>query len=140
MNQHIQDFIDSKRIAVVGVSNSPYKYGHRVYHDLKRRGYDVVPVNPHLDTFDGQTAYPGLSAIPEPVDGVVIVIPPPNVPAVLREAAKAGIKNVWLQPGAESGEAIALAEQLGLHLVHTFCVMVEARSAGKAHTRTGTGA
>ena len=133
MNQHIQDFVDFKRVAIVGVSNSPYKYGYRVYHDLKARGYDVVPVNPKLDTFDGQSAYPNLSAIPEPVEGAVIIIPPPRVPEVLREAAGVGIENIWLQPGAESGEAIALAEELGLNLVHNFCVMVEARRAGKAY-------
>jgi predicted CoA-binding protein len=133
VNQHIQDFVDFKRVAVVGVSNSLYKYGYRVYHDLKSRGYDVVPVNPKLDTFDGQTAYPSLSAIPETVEGAVIIIPPPRVPDVLREAAEAGIMNIWLQPGAESSEAIALAEELGLNLVHTFCVMVEARRAGRAY-------
>jgi predicted CoA-binding protein len=134
MNRTIQDFIDLKRIAVVGVSKRAHKYGPRVYHDLKARGYDVVPVNPKLETLDGQTCYPNLNAIPEPVDGVVIIIPPDRVPSVLREAAEANIRYVWLQPGAEPREAGDLADEFDLKLVHNgACVMVEARHAGRSY-------
>jgi predicted CoA-binding protein len=87
-----------------------------------------VPVNPKLGTLDGQTCYPNLSAIPKPVDGIVIVIPPSKVGPVLREAAELGIRHVWLQPGAGSEEVIALGGKLGLELVHSGpCVMVEAQ-------------
>lgn len=131
----IGDFVGFKRLAIVGVSRSDYKYGHRVYFDLKRRGYDVVPVNPKYETFDGQVCYPDLTAIAEPVDGAVVIIPPPEVPGVLRDAAQAGIEYVWLQPGAESAEAVRLAQELGLKLIHDGpCVMVQARLAGKTLT------
>lgn len=134
MKHIIQDFVDFDRIAVVGVSNHTYKYGYRVYHDLKSRGYDVVPVNPNLDTFDDQPCYPDLTAVPAGVDGAVVIIPPPRVPQVLRDAARAGIDHVWLQPGADSDEAVELAAELGLELVHGGpCVMVEARRAGHAY-------
>ena len=126
MNQDIRAFLESRRIAVVGVSRSDYKYGTRVYRTLKARGYDVVPVNPNMDTFDGVTSYPNLGAIPEPVEAAVIIIPPPKVSAILREAAELGIRHLWLQPGAESDEAVALADELGLNLVYDACVMVKA--------------
>ena len=133
MDKTIDKFVGFKRIAVVGVSRSNYKYGSIVYRNMQQQGYQMVPVNPNLEIFDGQTCYPNLSALPEPVDGVVIVIPPSRVPAILHEAASLGIRHVWLQPGAESDEALELADELGLELIHTFCVMVEARHADAAH-------
>jgi predicted CoA-binding protein len=93
---------------------------------MKSRGYEMTAVNPKLSRFDGDACYPSLAALPEAVDGAVLVIPPPNVLQVLRDAAAAGIRYVWLQPGAESQEAIVLAQELGLNLVYDACVMVEA--------------
>ena len=124
--QFIEEFIGFKRLAVVGVSRNSRKFGAIVYRNMKSRGYDVVPVNPSIDAFDGDTAYPSLQAIPNPVEGAVFIIPPPKVPQGLRDAAAAGIKYVWLQPGAQSNEALAVAEELGLNLVYNACVMVEA--------------
>ena len=123
----IKTYLDeSRRIVVVGVSRSNYKYGTIVYHRMKERGYEMVPVNPSIDTFDGQTCYPNLSAIPEAVDSVVVVVPPYKVPDVLREAAELDIKHVWLQPGAESAAAAETGEELDLNLVSHACVMVVA--------------
>lgn len=124
--QFIEEFIKLERLAVVGASRNPRKYGAIVYRDMKSRGYDVVPVNPSIDAFDGDTAYPSLQAIPDPVEGAVFIIPPPKVPQGLRDAAAAGIKYVWLQPGAQSSEVLAVAAELGLNLVYNACVMVEA--------------
>jgi len=130
MKQTIEEFLKLERLAVVGVSRIGLKFGTRVFRNLRSQDYDVVPVNPKMNTFDDQTVYPNLSAIPEPVQGVVVVIPPKHVGPVLREAAKLGIQHVWLQEGAESPEVIALAEELGLSVVHSGpCVMVEAKRA-----------
>lgn len=126
MKNIIEEFIHFKRMAVVGVSDNPRKYGAIVYRTMKSRGYDMLAVNPNLSSFDGDPCYPNLTALPEAVDGAVLVIPPPNVLQVLRDADAAGIRYVWLQPGAESQEAIALASELGLNLIYDACVMVEA--------------
>ena len=123
----IQEFIGLKRIAIVGVSRLDRKYGSIVYRNLRQQGYEVVPVNPEIDTFDGEICYPDLSSVPEPVDAAVIIISPFKVAAILHEAAELGIQHVWLQPGAETRKSIDLGQELGLDLVHTYCVMVEAR-------------
>jgi hypothetical protein len=45
---------------------------------------------------------------------------------VLREAAAIGLKKVWLQQGAESPEAIALANELNINLVAGRCILMYA--------------
>ena len=45
MNQAIQDFIDGKRVAVVGASRSGKKFGNTVCAELAQRvaGHGIVP-------------------------------------------------------------------------------------------------
>ena len=46
MNQEIQDFIQGKRYALVGVSRSGKKFGNIALTELKARGYQVFVVHP----------------------------------------------------------------------------------------------
>jgi len=133
MNQAIQDFIDGKRIAVVGVSRKGNKFGNTALAELAARGYQVFPVHPEAREIGGAACYPNLAALRDQVDGVLVVVPPQPAVGVLREAAAAGLTNVWLQQGAESVEGLALAGELGLNLVAGKCVLMYAPPVRGAH-------
>jgi len=66
METKVHDFLAQKRIAVAGVSrdNSHHPTGNLIYHRLKSTGHDVFPVNPHMQTFEGNRCYPDLKSIP----------------------------------------------------------------------------
>src|SRR4029453_10280332 len=74
----VHDFLAQKRIAVAGVSrnHSHHPVGNLIYQRLKDTGHDVFPVNPHMQSFEGDRCYPDLKSIPGGVDGVVIVTRP----------------------------------------------------------------
>ena len=76
MNQAIQDFINLKNIAVVGVSRNDKKFGNLAYKELKERGYQVYAVNPAMKEFQGEPCYPDLSALQGKVDGVLLTVHP----------------------------------------------------------------
>jgi predicted CoA-binding protein len=112
-------------IAVVGASNNPSKYGYRIYKDLKDAGYKVYPVNPKEEQIQGDRAYSNIGALPEKPDVVDIVTPPQATEKIVREAADQRIDIVWMQPGAESKEAIDYARQNGIGVIHSACIMIE---------------
>lgn len=130
----IDDFVQQKRLAVVGVSHTGKRFGAIAYKTLKQLGYELTPVHPAADTIMGDRAAKSLATLPHPVDGVVVIVPPQQSAAVVREAAQAGISRVWLQQGAESDEAIAVAEQSGLSVVHHQCVLMFANNTGFPHS------
>jgi predicted CoA-binding protein len=133
MDQAIQDFINGKRIAVVGVSRDPKKFGNTAFTELAARGYQVFPVHPAAQEIAGAKCYPNLTALRGQVDGALVVVPPEQAALVLREAASIGLKNVWLQQGAESPEVLALARDLGLNLVAKKCVLMYAPPVRSFH-------
>ena len=133
MNQAIQDLIGCKRIAVVGVSRAGKKFGNMALTDLKARGYEVYAVHPSAKEIGGEPCYPSLAALNGKVDGVLVSVPAQQAAQVLREAAAAGLRNVWLQQGAESPEVLTLARELGLNLVHGKCVLMYAPPVRSFH-------
>ena len=124
MQQLIKEFMKRQKFAVIGATDNPEKYGNRIVKNLKNRGYNVFPVNPRLREVEGITCYPSLSAVPEKVDVVDFVVPPPAVVPVLQECVKLGISSIWLQPGSESMEAIDFCKEHNLDVVHDVCVMM----------------
>lgn len=114
-------------VAVVGATDNAMKYGSVIYRDLKRKGYAVFPVNPNRAEVDGDKAYPSLDELPESPTIVNIVVPPTATIQVLKKSLELGLKNVWLQPGAESPESLAFLQEHGFNYLANACIMVESR-------------
>ena len=124
----IQSFLAGKRFAVVGASADRSKYGNKVLRCYKQNNLDVVPINPTASEVEGLTAYPNLAAAPGTFDGVSIITPPPVTERVVGDALLLGIKNIWMQPGAESDDAIQTAEAAGANVIaHGPCILVSLR-------------
>jgi len=116
-------------VAVVGATDNPMKYGSVIYRDLKRKGYSVFPVNPNRSVVDGDKAYPSLDKLPESPTIVNVVVPPSVTVRVLKKSLELGLKNVWLQPGAESPESLAFLQEHGFNYLANTCIMIESRLA-----------
>jgi len=113
----INQFLAGKRFAVVGASANREKYGNKVVRVYQQRGLEVVPVNPSGGEIEGLTAYADLASVPGTIDGISIITPPKVTETVVAQALSLGIKNIWMQPGAESPAAVELAEQAGANVI-----------------------
>ena len=114
-------------IAIVGATDNSSKYGYVIYRDLKRKGYRVYPVNPGRATVDSDPAYRNLRSLPIKPTIVNLVVPPKVSLAVLQESLELGLKNIWLQPGAESPANLAFLQENGFNYLANACIMVESR-------------
>ena len=133
MDQTIQDFIQAKRIAVVGVSRTPKKFGNTIYTELKQRGYQVFAVHPEMKEIGGEPCYPNLASLKGKVDGVLICVSPRQAAQAVRDAAGIGVKQIWLQQGAQSSEAAAVARELGVNPVTNKCILMYAQPVRGFH-------
>jgi len=113
----IAEFLAGKAFAVVGASNDRWKYGNKVLRCYLQNGRKAIPVNPNATTVEGIAAVPDLASLEEPVHGASIITPPEITERIVEEAAEAGVKRLWMQPGAESDRAIERAEALGLSVI-----------------------
>ncbi|AEH24374.1 CoA-binding protein [Pyrococcus yayanosii] len=114
-----------KKIALVGASKNPAKYGNIILHDLLGKGFEVLPVNPNHEDIEGLKCYKSVKELPKDVDVIVFVVPPEVGIQVAKEAIEAGFKRLWFQPGAESEEIRELLESHGVEYSFGKCIMVE---------------
>jgi predicted CoA-binding protein len=133
MSPLIDNFISSKRIAIVGMSRSGKKFGNAAGKELLAKGYEIYPVHPNALEIEGITCYPDLKSLDGKVDAVWISIPPSMVPPVLEEAAQIGLKNVWIQLGAWSKEVQQNVDRLGLSVVSRKCILMYAPPVKSIH-------
>ena len=131
--QQVDDFINQKNIAVVGVSRKKSKFGNYIYRELKKKDYRVYPVNSKLEFAEGDKCYPDLSSVPEKLDGVVINVSPQKAVNVIKDANAAGIKRVWLQQGSQSDEAVKFCKDNNIDCVHNECIIMFTEPLGFMH-------
>jgi predicted CoA-binding protein len=124
----ITEFLAQKRIAVAGVSRTTQQPANAIYRRLRDTGHQVFATNPEAERVEGDPCYPGLRALPSPVDGVVIATPPSAAVEVVREAAELGIERVWIHrsfgDGSVAEDAVSLCREKGISVIVGGCPMM----------------
>jgi len=124
--EKIRDILrDAGNIAVVGLSDNPERTSHMIAKAMQDRGYRIIPVNPNAAEILGETCYPSLSDIPEPVDIVNVFRRSELTVPVAEEAAKIKAKVLWLQLGVFNEEAAQIGLDAGMDVIMDRCIKVE---------------
>ena len=117
---------ESRNVAVVGLSDSPYRTSYAIASAMQSAGYRIFPVNPNLNgPVLGEEPYATVEEIPEPIDIVDVFRRSEKVPPVAEDAVAAGAKVLWLQSGVVNAEAARYAEEHGLTVVMDRCIKVD---------------
>src|SRR5258708_15192438 len=95
-------------IAIIGASTDRRKFGNRPVGAYARQGYEVYPIHPTAETIEGHPVYRSILDLPtDALDRVSFYVPPEVGLRVIEEVARKPVREVWLNPGAESPELIA---------------------------------
>ena len=133
----IEDFLAQKRIAIVGISREPASDSGRLFEELLRRGYDVVPVNPHTAVVQGRRCFARVQDIQPPVEAALVMTTPEVTETVVKDCAEAGIRRVWMYRGVGKGsvseKAVAFCEERGIRVVPGQCPFMFLPEAAGVH-------
>ena len=126
MNPAIKQFLTSSAYGVVGASAKRTKFGNKVLRCYLQHGMKVYPVNPHEPVIEGVPCIKEMIQLPNQVKSISIITPPPITEMIIKEAITMGIKNIWIQPGAESKQAILMCEEHYINIIAGGpCILVE---------------
>jgi predicted CoA-binding protein len=121
----INSFFAGKCFAVAGASSDRSKYGNIVFRALLESGRRVYPINPKAELIEGHPSFQSLSDLPEVPDSLSIVTPPEVTRRIVADAIALGIKNLWMQPGANDPLASESARATGAQVIDDgSCILV----------------
>jgi predicted CoA-binding protein len=123
----IRDLLSSARtVAVVGLSDRPYRTSHAIARSLQGFGFRILPVNPNLPgPVLGEEPFATIEEIPGTIDIVDVFRRSEKVMPVAKDAVAAGAKALWMQSGVVNEEAAAYAQEHGLTVVMDRCIKVD---------------
>ncbi len=131
---HFELIFNPETVAVVGASNALDKWGAGIFSRVLTAPTvkKVYPVNKNATEVQGVRAYPTVRDLPETVDFVVIAIPYPDVPEVIRDCVAKGVRAALIitaglgETGSEGAEMereiIGTASKGGLRLIGPNCM------------------
>jgi uncharacterized protein len=140
---------NAKTIAVVGMSDKPWRASYSIGRYLAKQGYRVLPVNPKLNEIQGEPCYPsldaaqaaalnetGLAQTGRGIDLVDVFRASENVPPIVDDVIRLKIPYLWLQDEVFHDEAVARARAAGVKCVQNDCIFREhAKRASRQATQ-----
>jgi uncharacterized protein len=113
----MHDFLTSNAFGVAGASSHREKYGNKVLRVYMQHHKKVYPINPHEKIIEGLPCIPDVSQLPDEVNSLSIITPPAITEIIVAAAIQKGIQHIWMQPGAESDQAIEMGEKHGINVI-----------------------
>jgi predicted CoA-binding protein len=117
IQEQIEQFLASPAFGVVGASTNRHKYGNKVLRCYQQNGRNVIPVNPNEAEIEGMPCAATISDLRLDVESISMITPPAITAQLVPLAIEKGIKNIWMQPGAEHPDAVALCLKQGINVI-----------------------
>ena len=124
-NELKQILAENKRIAVVGLSDNPARTSYMVSEAMLHAGYEIIPVNPSVESVFGIKAVKTLREIEGQVDIVNVFRRSEFLLEVAKETVEIGAKIFWAQQGLENEEAYQYLMENGITTIMDRCIKVE---------------
>ncbi|CAA9890740.1 conserved hypothetical protein [Candidatus Methylobacter favarea] len=125
---YLSQFFTPKSVAIVGASERKDSVGYRLLLNMQEADFKggLYPVNHKRETLLGLKAYPDLIAVPEDPDLVVIAIPAPSVPEIVRQCGEKGVSAIIIITAgfAELGAEGHRLQQEILDIAHRYNIRI----------------
>jgi predicted CoA-binding protein len=118
-------FLSSPAFGVAGASTNRDKFGNKVLRCYQQNGRKVYGINPRATVIEGATCVASVAELPDEVLSISVITPPAITEVVVKAAIARGIKNIWMQPGAQSPEAVEECTRHGINVIADgSCILV----------------
>ena len=128
LEQKITEFLQSKRIAVVGLSTHEGDFSCAILEKLEQTGAEVFGVNPKIEPDPEARRYQSLGDIPGQIDAALLTTAPAVTEEVVRTCHELGIGRVWMHQlmgeGSTSSKAVEYCNEHGISVIDRGCPMM----------------
>lgn len=128
----LEKFFYPKKVALVGASNNPEKFGYTIMKNLQKAEITIYPISRSDDEILGVKAYKSVLDIPDDIDLAIIIIPAKYIPDLFEDLHKKNIHHAVVLSGGfseigEEGEKLEnslkeIAKKYNIRFIGPNCV------------------
>ncbi|SDN32697.1 CoA-binding protein [Alkalicoccus daliensis] len=116
---------EAEHIAIVGLSDKPYRTSYQIGEALIQAGYKITPVNPHVKEVFGVKSVDSIKDLGEDVDIINVFRRSEYIYELAEQAVKTNIPAFWAQLGVYDAKAEQLLKEKGKQVVMNSCIKVD---------------
>ena len=129
-----QIFANTSNIAVFGLSKNELRDSYQVSVYMKNAGYNIIPINPTIDSVMGVKSYNSLMNIPEEmlknIELVNVFRKSEFVKEIVDEVIEINkkyrkIHTIWMQLGVFFNEVDNISKESKLNIITNKCIKIE---------------
>ncbi len=120
--------MEERSIIIVGASNKRDRFANKAVRAYRDLGWIVYPVHPIAKMVEGLPCYPTVADVPAQAHWMSLYVPPKSGLAVVEQAPAKGVRNIYLNPGADSPELVEKIESLGMNPIEACSIVAVGRS------------
>ena len=129
-----QIFENTSNIAVFGLSKNELRDSYQVSVYMKNAGYNIIPINPTIDSVMGVKSYDNLKNIPENIlkniELVNVFRKSEFVKEIVDEVIEINkkyrkIHTIWMQLGVFFNEVDNISKESKLNIITNKCIKIE---------------
>ena len=110
-------------VVILGASPKPERYAYRAMEMLRAHGHRAIPVNPAFPEILGESCYPSITDVPEPIETVTMYLGPQRSQLLVAEILAAKPRRIIMNPGAENDDLATQARNAGIEVDYA-CTLV----------------
>jgi uncharacterized protein len=124
-DEQLERFFASEAFGVIGASANREKFGNKVLRVYLQHNRKAIPVNPKEKEIEGIPCVESIEELPPNAKSISIITPPHVTEQMVDNAIAKGIKNIWMQPGAESPAAVEKCRKNNINVIADgSCILV----------------
>ena len=125
---------NTSNIAVIGLSKNELRDSYQVSAYMKNAGYNIIPINPTIDSVMGVKSYDNLKNIPENIlkniELVNVFRKSEFVKEIVDEVIEINkkyrkIHTIWMQLGVFFNEVDNISKESKLNIITNKCIKIE---------------
>ncbi|HBF88030.1 MAG TPA: hypothetical protein DDX39_05240 [Bacteroidales bacterium] len=122
--ESINDFLNAKKFAMVGVSTNKNKFGYVIFKELREKGFEICPIHRTATEIDGVKCYKSVDEIPSDFEKLYLLTQKTQTNEILTQASRKGLKHIWVQQMSHTAETEKIAKENNVNLIHKSCIFM----------------
>lgn len=124
MDARINEFLDDKKPAIVGISTKKEQWGNELLRNFLKAGYSPVPISKTAKSAEGLKCVERIEELSTDTTRLVFAVSKKASVELLERVEPGRFKQIWFVYGSKNADIVKMTEEKGIEAIYGYCPMM----------------